>query len=534
MKIRFNKKSGSALLVTIVVTAVLGTALASYMKLVEYQNRSVVRSQYWNASIPMSEAGIEEALTHLNKIGNGSRDTNGWALKDGKYYMQRSLGDSSYEVYIDGQNQPTITSVGKVQDAITQKTLTRTVKVTTTKTGSLWKGIICRNSLSMNGNCKIDSFDSTDPLLSTNGKYDPAKAHDMGYAGSVTSDVYLEGAGVWGYAGTGPNGTATGNAGDSAWMASHTGIQPGHYANDLNLALPDVALPFSGGGLAPEQNKSVTVTNYTYLNSQVTTTTLPSPLPVGGVTTNFTTITTPTKPAMWVGTLTTNTATMSSTTYPASGTYIGNVVTRNVVTGNGNKKVTKTYYDYTVISGYSYQGFSYTYNTTTTNATTTTSNYSYVTDTGNYQLSSLSLSGQSEFLVKGDTTLYITGNWSMAGQSQITILPGASLKVYVAGSVSLSGNGIMNYTQNAAKFTIYGLPTCTTMSLSGNAAFTGTIYAPSANLSLNGGGNNIYDCVGAVIVNSAYFNGHFNFHYDEMLGRTSGPVQYKVASWNEI
>jgi hypothetical protein len=214
MKIRFNKKSGSALLVTIVVTAVLGTALASYMKLVEYQNRSVVRSQYWNASIPMSEAGIEEALTHLNKIGNGARDTNGWTLKDGKYYMQRTLGESSYEVYIDGLNQPTITSIGKVQDAITQKTLTRKVKVTTTKTGSLYKGIITRRSLSMNGNTKIDSFDSTNPLYNTNGKYDPAKAHDMGYAGSVTDNVYLEGAGVWGYAGTGPNGTATGNVGD--------------------------------------------------------------------------------------------------------------------------------------------------------------------------------------------------------------------------------------------------------------------------------------------------------------------------------
>lgn len=534
MKIRFNKKSGSALLVTIVVTAVLGTALASYMKLVEYQNRSVVRSQYWNASIPMSEAGIEEALTHLNKIGNGARDTNGWTLKDGKYYMKRTLGESSYEVYIDQLNQPTITSIGKVQDAITQKTLTRKVKVTTTKTGSLYKGIITRRSLSMNGNTKIDSFDSTNPLYNTNGKYDPAKAHDMGYAGSVTDNVYLEGAGVWGYAGTGPNGTATGNVGDAAWLASHSGIQPGHYANDLNLALDDVSVPFSGGGLAPSQNVNVTVTNYNYLNTQVTSTTLPTPIPPGGVTTNITTITTATKPAIWSGTLTTNTASMSSTTYPAAGTYIGNVVSRNVVTGKGKNAKTVVYYDYVVITGYSYTGLSYTYNTTTTNTTMTTSNYSYVTDSGNYQLSSLSMSGNSEFLVKGDTVLYINGSWSMNGNSQITILPGASLKVYVSGSVSLAGNGIMNMSQNATKFILYGLPSSKTMSLSGNAAFTGIIYAPNANLSLNGSGSTIYDVVGAVVANSAEFNGNFQFHYDEMLGRTEGPVQYKVASWNEI
>jgi hypothetical protein len=225
---------------------------------------------------------------------------------------------------------------------------------------------------------------------------------------------------------------------------------------------------------------------------------------------------------------------MSSTTYPAAGTYIGNVVSRNVVTGKGKNAKTVVYYDYVVITGYSYTGLSYTYNTTTTNTTTTTSNYSYVTDSGNYQLSSLSMSGNSEFLVKGDTVLYINGSWSMNGNSQITILPGASLKVYVSGSVSLAGNGIMNMSQNATKFILYGLPSSKTMSLSGNAAFTGIIYAPNANLSLNGSGSTIYDVVGAVVANSAEFNGNFQFHYDEMLGRTEGPVQYKVASWNEI
>jgi hypothetical protein len=81
----------------------------------------------------------------------------------------------------------------------------------------------------------------------------------------------------------------------------------------------------------------------------------------------------------------------------------------------------------------------------------------------------------------------------------------------------------MNLNQDASKYSIYGLPSCTSISLSGNAAFTGTIYAPGADLSLNGGGNNVYDCVGAVVVNNAYFHGHFNFHYDEWLGRNGVP-----------
>jgi choice-of-anchor A domain-containing protein len=213
---------------------------------------------------------------------------------------------------------------------------------------------------------------------------------------------------------------------------------------------------------------------------------------------------------------------------------VGNVVPRIVVSGHGSHLTTTTNYDYTAITGYTYQSQSYTYNTTTTNASTQTSSYTYVTDTGNYQMSSLGLSGRGEYLVRGDTVLYITGDLSMSGQSQITILPGASLTIYLAGNASLSGNGIMNLSQNAAQFTLNGLPTCTSLKLSGNAAFTGSIYAPNADITMNGGGNNTYDCVGAMTVKSATLTGHFNFHYDESLARTGGRVQYKVASWSEI
>lgn len=534
MKIRHSREEGSALLISLIITVIMGSALASYLKLVEYQNRSVVRSQFWNAAIPAAEAGIEEALTHLNYLGDADRATNGWQMQNGLYQIQRTLGDSRYEVSMDSSNQPAITATGYVREPITGTELKRTVLVRTTRYGAGMRGIIAKRGITMNGNCRIDSFDSENPLYSTNGRYDAAKARDMGYAGSVYADVYAEGAGIWGYVGTGPTGHATGNVGDAAWQASHSGIQPGHYANDLNVSFPDAVVPFNGGGLTPLANQTVTVTNYTYLNTQTTSPTYPSPEPASGVVTNLQSITTATKPFSWSGTLVTNTAAASSTTYPAEGTYIGNVTTRTVVTGNGKKATTTTYYDYVAITGYTYETVTYTYNTVTTNTSTMTTSYNYVTDTGNYQMSSLSMSGQSDMLIRGDTVLYVTGDFSMSGQSQITILPGASLRIYVGGNASLSGNGIMNLAADASKFSFYGLPTCTSMSLSGNAAFTGTIYAPNADLSLNGGGNNTYDCVGAVVVNSAAFHGHFNFHYDEKLGRNGGKPQYKVAYWTEL
>jgi hypothetical protein len=532
--IRFKRQGGSALLVTLTTTVILGTALASYLKLVQYQNTAVVRSQVWNSAMPLCEAGIEEALTHLNTIGDDNRASNGWEQEGNQYHMNRTIGSSRYEVWINSSNQPSITAVGYVTDSISQQQITRTVLVTTTKFGAGMRGIIAKEGIHMNGNCKIDSFDSEDPAHSTYGRYDEAKAKDNGYAGSVYANVNAEGDGVWGHVGTGAHGNATGNVGDFAWLASNTGIQPGHYNNDLNVTFPDVQEPFNGGALTPLSNQHLTITNYTYLQTQTTSTTYPSPEPASGVVTNIQSVTSATKPFSWSGTLTTNYGNMSSTNYPAAGTYVGNVTTRTVVSGHGHHAVTITYYDYTGISGYTYNSTTYTYNTTTTNATTSTSNYSHVTDSGNYQLSSLTMSGQNELLVRGDTVLYITGEFSMAGQSQITILPGASLKLYLAGNASLSGNGIMNLNQDATKFSVYGLPSCTSFSLSGNAAFTGTIYAPNADMDFNGGGNNVYDCVGAVVAKSADFNGHFHFHYDEKLGRVGGKSQFRVAYWSEI
>jgi hypothetical protein len=131
--------------------------------------------------------------------------------------------------------------------------------------------------------------------------------------------------------------------------------------------------------------------------------------------------------------------------------------------------------------------------------------------------------------------LYVTGNFSMSGQSYFKISPGASLKLYVGGSsASLGGQGVLNEAGNAANFSYHGLPGNTSLSLSGNAAFTGTIYAPNADFSLGGGGNNNYDFVGASVTKTATMNGHFNFHYDENLARVGPAKDFIVTSWNEM
>src|SRR3989442_9310121 len=67
MKIRTNTQAqGSALVVTLLTALVIGITLASYLTLVSSQNVSTMRSLAWNATVPVLEAGVEEALAHIH------------------------------------------------------------------------------------------------------------------------------------------------------------------------------------------------------------------------------------------------------------------------------------------------------------------------------------------------------------------------------------------------------------------------------------------------------------------------------------
>ncbi|MEW6305947.1 MAG: hypothetical protein AB1705_20925 [Verrucomicrobiota bacterium] len=537
MKIRLSSQpEGSALLVTLVISGIIGMTLVAYLNLVDAQNISVARSQTWNAVIPACESGVEEALSHLNSIGNGDRATNGWSFVNGEYVLSRTIGDSRYVVSITTDSAPTVVATGFLRLPLKSNEVSRTVRVTTTRANAGIKGLTAIGGIELVGNITMDSFDSEDPTYSTNGRYDKTKNKDNGYIGSVEGSITGGGGQVWGNAGTGPTGSAdsAGTIGDRNWITGgNSGIQSGHYANDLNVSFPDVQAPFSGGAASPSYNQTVTTTNFTYSDDIVVTNSFPSGY-TGAVATNVSSYTDTTYPSSPLGAVTTNTTAQHTTSYPSSGTYIGNVVTNVVTEGMGSMAEAVTYYDYNQISSFTFDTVTYTYNSTTTNSTTTTEEYAMVLDSDNYELSSLSLSGQQKMLVRGDAVLYITGDMSMAGQSEIIIAPGASLKVYVAGSASLQGNGVQNYTQDATKFEFFGLPTCTDIKMGGNAAFTGVIYAPQAFLHLGGGGVDEYDVVGAAVVGGAKVNGHFNFHYDERLGRDGGAVVYRIASWNEI
>ena len=73
-----TRPQGSALLLALLTAFVICITLTTYLYLVSNQNRSVMRSMAWNSSIPVVEAGVEEALTQVNYVGSTNLASNGW------------------------------------------------------------------------------------------------------------------------------------------------------------------------------------------------------------------------------------------------------------------------------------------------------------------------------------------------------------------------------------------------------------------------------------------------------------------------
>src|ERR1044071_8342031 len=80
MRISLNKKArvcGTILLVTIITALVVGITLGSCLRLVDVQSKSVTRSQLWNQSLVVTEAGVEDAMAFINQFA-GSQNITAW------------------------------------------------------------------------------------------------------------------------------------------------------------------------------------------------------------------------------------------------------------------------------------------------------------------------------------------------------------------------------------------------------------------------------------------------------------------------
>ncbi|PYJ00229.1 MAG: hypothetical protein DME25_21220, partial [Verrucomicrobia bacterium] len=183
--------------------------LASYLTMTSRQNESVMRSLCWNAALPLAEAGIEEAYSHLHKNPTNFA-ADGWTVSGPNCSKQRPPGDSYYQVNISGvlpvtPGVPvTVRSTGwsHWRDDIY---LPRTVQVTAEVFPLAASAGLIARTISFGGDLQVDSWDSSNPLYSTNGYYSASKATALALVASSGSGFSIGGSShVLGYVASGP------------------------------------------------------------------------------------------------------------------------------------------------------------------------------------------------------------------------------------------------------------------------------------------------------------------------------------------
>jgi len=82
----------------------------------------------------------------------------------------------------------------------------------------------------------------------------------------------------------------------------------------------------------------------------------------------------------------------------------------------------------------------------------------------------------------------------------------------------------------------FGMPSNTGIMLRSNTSFTGTIYAPEADMLVGNGSQYGIDFYGSCQVKSLKLTGRFNLHFDEALAKGTSMVirGYAAKSWREL
>lgn len=161
-----------------------------------------------------------------------------------------------------------------------------------------------------------------------------------------------------------------------------------------------------------------------------------------------------------------------------------------------------------------------------------------------YQFSSgsgLVLTGGSKKLTVNSPCVFIMDNHSgstalsISGNASAVIGSSGGLEIYSNGNLDVGGNGMANGGGQPGRFRVMstGSSVLQTISLVGTSQLGAAVYAPYAAVSIKGGGSS-GSFQGAVVGRTITMTGNSNFHYDEALavGGASNPV--RPGRWREL
>lgn len=274
---RWRSERGSVLVVAMILCAVIGISIVSYMNLSRTTMVTSNRALYSNAAMNLAENGLEEAMYALNKSVTSTYDwgSSGWTITgsgninarrllptSGTYnFDQGATGQVRVFVYnYEGYAPPKLVARSTVTlGGASGRTIEKWVYVQLRKTSKFSNGLVAKNSLRFNGNnASVDSWNS-DPTHAAAGTYTPtpyssAVRDDNGSIGSISVAVGAVGvnnADIWGYAATGAGLPVVGAQGTIGPFGTSTGtMDMSHVSSDFTASFDPVTSPTTGTAIA--------------------------------------------------------------------------------------------------------------------------------------------------------------------------------------------------------------------------------------------------------------------------------------------
>ncbi len=161
-----------------------------------------------------------------------------------------------------------------------------------------------------------------------------------------------------------------------------------------------------------------------------------------------------------------------------------------------------------------------------------TGNNNQTLNSGDYALSSISVSGNARLTLDGDVNIYLTGASSLNISGSGRLIVNGTANIYIDGNANITGAGIANSSQSPGNFMLYGTASSGIINISGSGDMYGGIYAPSAAISVTGNAR-LY---GSAVGDTVSITGSSRISYDESIagGGASGSGDYILQHWREI
>lgn len=264
---RLSSQRGSLLIVSMIMCAVIGISIVSYINLGRASQSISNRALYNNGAMNLAENGMEEAMYSINKMvadSTYSWTSDGWTMQNSSADAQRKWSGYTFDqnatgvvrVYVahaDGVQAPTILARATVTlGGTTSAPIEKWIKVKLAMTSKFANGLVAKKTITFSGtNAKVDSWNS-DP---DNDPTTPAKQYSTGVGGtaddngsvgsvSVVSAVSVNNADIFGYVATGGTPATIGPNGLIGPFGTTPGtIAAGHSSTDFTASFDNVAAP---------------------------------------------------------------------------------------------------------------------------------------------------------------------------------------------------------------------------------------------------------------------------------------------------